>query len=75
MGKKLPEEMAKERGKFTDGCVAEVYEVELDNGKKVELRSDRKYRVEEGGFHSLEDIERNDFSLCFPIDSEIQSKS
>jgi hypothetical protein len=67
MGKKLPEEMKKEKGKFVDGCMADFYEVEFENGNKITLRSDKKYEVEEGGFFSLEEIEGNNFSVCFPI--------
>jgi DNA polymerase-3 subunit alpha len=67
MGKKLPLEMAKEKGKFISGCEAEIFSVKLDNGSTVDLRSNEKYQVEEGGFHSLEEIEKSDFSLCFPV--------
>jgi DNA polymerase-3 subunit alpha len=67
MGKKLPEEMKKERGKFVEGCVANIYEVTLDNGHKVEIHDNKEYQVEEGGFYSLADIETRNLSICFPL--------
>lgn len=70
MGKKLPEEMRKERGHFVGGCMTEIYEVDLDNGQTVTLRSDKKYAVEEGGYYSVQDIEIHEYSICFPIVSE-----
>ena len=67
MGKKLPEEMKKERGKFVEGCATDIYEVQLDDGSRVELRSTEFYEVEEGGFHSLRDIEDQGLSLVLPL--------
>jgi DNA polymerase-3 subunit alpha len=67
MGKKLPEEMAKERGKFVEGVSNEIWELELDDGRKIEVWSHKKYQVEEGGFYSFEDIESQGFSICVPL--------
>lgn len=45
MGKKLPEEMKKERGKFTEGCVLGYCEIELDDGRKIKVHRAEKIKV------------------------------
>jgi DNA polymerase III subunit alpha len=45
MGKKMPEEMAKERDKFVDGAKAGYVEVELEDGTKRKLHRSEKFKV------------------------------
>jgi DNA polymerase-3 subunit alpha len=67
MGKKQPAEMAKERDKFQDGCVAEVYEIVLATGGKARVYSNKRYSVDEGGDYFLSEIEENDYSISIPL--------
>lgn len=69
MGKKNKDDMAEQRSKFVDGAAADFYEVELDDGSKVTLMSNKKYEVEEGGFYLIGEIESTGLSLKLPLNA------
>jgi DNA polymerase III subunit alpha len=64
MGKKLPDEMAKERDKFVQGAVKGWIKVELDDGRIVTVHRDAKFAIKENSNkYTIEDIISNCYTL------------
>lgn len=67
MGKKEPEKLKLKRDLFIKGTTGGVILASLDDGNKVYMQKNAKYKVEEGGFFTYKEISANDYTVITPL--------